>query len=127
MLMSTLRRFLLSAIVMSIVTIGTAPACNNQEPNLPSEGWFHRHHDQKPGDVKTPEALKKIRLQQGKALLEARCSMCHDAPAPSERPLEEWPAVMSSMAPRADLSEEESRMIMDYIDSVLQPADPRRR
>jgi hypothetical protein len=58
-------------------------------------------------------------IQQGKILLEARCSSCHATPQPSTHTLSEWPTVLSRMAPRAFLRESEVKLIEQYLENDL--------
>lgn len=62
----------------------------------------------------TPESL-----QQGKILLETRCSTCHPAPRPNTHTVSEWPPVLKRMGAMASLKEAEVQLIQQYIEDAL--------
>lgn len=68
----------------------------------------------------TPESL-----QQGKILLETRCSTCHPAPRPSTHTVSEWPPVLKRMGAMASLKEAEVQLIQQYIEDALKNTTPK--
>jgi cytochrome c5 len=57
-------------------------------------------------------------LAQGKIIFDNSCKKCHDLPNPTDHSAQDWVKIMNSMAPKAKLSDEQHRMVYDYIISV---------
>jgi mono/diheme cytochrome c family protein len=65
--------------------------------------------------VHAPEGATMESLRAGRKLYEAKCGGCHRLFAPGERASTQWPAIVKSMQGLFDLSEEESRFILEYL------------
>ena len=59
-------------------------------------------------------------IAEGKQLMETHCSRCHALPAPDSHTLNEWPAILNQMAPRAHLLPADQAKIEAYIRASLQ-------
>ncbi len=58
----------------------------------------------------------------GERLYRSKCSACHRAYPPSSRDRERWAAMLSRMAPRAKLSEQERALVLEYLQSNARDA-----
>jgi len=54
-------------------------------------------------------------LSEGRALFVSRCIDCHSLPAIPQYSAEQWPALVSKMAGRAHLRQEQTQVIVAYI------------
>jgi len=89
-------------------TTETAPAPSQPQDQAPSQS-----------DTSKPDAL-----QQGKILLETRCSTCHPAPRPSTHTISEWPPVLKRMGAMASLKDTEIQLIQQYLEDALKETQP---
>ncbi|MCE3236001.1 MAG: hypothetical protein K0Q50_2181 [Vampirovibrio sp.] len=67
------------------------------------------------------EASPMSLIQQGKLLMETRCSSCHPTPRANTHTLAEWPAVLQRMGRLAAMKDEEIQQIQLYLDDTLKP------
>lgn len=74
----------------------------------------------KPSDA-APQTEPLSPVQQGKILMETRCSSCHPAPRANTHTLSEWPAVLQRMARLASMKDEEVQQIQLYLEDTLKP------
>ena len=51
----------------------------------------------------------------GKTIFTARCSRCHDLPAPAKYTVQRWEVILKLMLPKARLSEEQEIHVTAYI------------
>ena len=58
------------------------------------------------------------RLAQGKTIYESACKRCHDLPNPTDFDATKWVGIMNSMAPKAKLTDDQHKMVYDYVVSV---------
>lgn len=71
-----------------------------------------------------PDTSQSNAIQQGKMLLETRCSTCHPAPRPSTHTLSEWPPVLKRMGAMASLKDAEVQLIQQYLEDALKETQP---
>lgn len=57
-------------------------------------------------------------LAQGKTIYENSCGKCHDLPEPTKYDAQKWVEIMNWMAPKAKLTEEQHKLVYDYVISV---------
>lgn len=57
-------------------------------------------------------------LAQGKTIYENSCKRCHDLPVPTDFTSVQWVGIMNSMAPKAKLTEDQHKLVYDYVVSV---------
>ncbi len=57
-------------------------------------------------------------LAQGKTIYENSCGKCHDLPEPTKYDAQKWVGIMNWMAPKAKLTEEQHKLVYDYVISV---------
>jgi|GEM_PF-4313184 len=95
-------------------------SAGTQSKDQPEQTGDLSHNPLKKHKPKKEKQLITDPIAQGKELLASRCSTCHTAPAPTVHALSDWPAVLNRMAPRAFLSPDEEKLIMQYFQSVLQ-------
>lgn len=55
-----------------------------------------------------------VDLTKGHELYTTKCAKCHDAKNPVKFSAEEWPKILSKMAPKAKLTEEEKAWVNQY-------------
>jgi hypothetical protein len=53
-------------------------------------------------------------LTKGHELYTTKCTKCHGAKNPANFTAEEWPKILSKMAPKAKLSDEEKTLVNQY-------------
>lgn len=58
------------------------------------------------------------KLAEGKTIYDNSCGKCHELPAPTAYTSEAWVGIMNSMAPKAKLTEEQHKLVYDYVVSV---------
>lgn len=54
----------------------------------------------------------------GQALLESKCTLCHDLPVPQALTSSEWREMVNTMAPNAGLSDSEKTQLLDYLEPL---------
>ena len=54
-------------------------------------------------------------LVQGKTIYEAKCGKCHDLPKPLSYSKEKWQPIMTSMAEKAKISDEDKELVYNYV------------
>lgn len=59
-------------------------------------------------------------LGKGHGIYMRQCSQCHDKRIPTQIPTREWHKIVPGMAWNAGLSEEERRLVTDYIVAASQ-------
>lgn len=61
---------------------------------------------------------------EGGRLFRSKCSGCHRAYPPEERTRAQWAEVMTRMAPKAHLQEEERAVLLWWLDARAKDASP---
>jgi len=64
--------------------------------------------------VRWPEASSES-LEKGRQLYLASCNGCHSYPDMGHYAEEQWPAIMSRMGDKSDLSEEDSELVLRFV------------
>ena len=89
-------------------------ACARVQMPRPTEADGARASGRWPGS-------SRASLERGRSLYVARCSVCHQPVEPTSIPAAEWPTHISDMKQRAGLSEEEARLIEQYLVTMASP------
>ena len=59
----------------------------------------------------------KSKLVMGQNLYETKCVKCHALPAKEKRNEEQWTIMLNKMQPKAQITDEEKRLIYVYVTS----------
>jgi cytochrome c5 len=54
-------------------------------------------------------------LEQGRQLFSSRCTKCHSLPDRGARSDERWPKILDVMGPRADLSPDQTKLVLRFV------------
>ena len=68
-----------------------------------------------------PDHATAQQLSQGRNLFTRRCLECHTLPVVTDHSRDEWPHLVSRMAPRADLTADEERSVVAYLRAATHP------
>ena len=64
------------------------------------------------------ETFAAEKLAEGKTIFENSCGKCHDLPEPTAFTSVQWVGIMNAMAPKAKLTEDQHKLVYDYVVSV---------
>ncbi|MBI4509430.1 MAG: hypothetical protein HY698_07315 [Deltaproteobacteria bacterium] len=103
-----MRRFIASALLV-VGCAGKVPHPTSTQVGRARARW--------------PDTTKES-LENGRVLLIARCSGCHELYPPAAYPATEWPELVVDMTKRSKLSAAEAEALVRYLVSVTEPAAP---
>lgn len=71
--------------------------------------------DKHPRQVEILNQFSTDQIAQGKTLMDARCSKCHDLKPTENYTIEQWEPILDAMIPKAKLLEDEGNLVRAYI------------
>ncbi len=102
----------------------TGQATQNDNQQTPPATEAAPSQGQPKDQPSQPDTSQSSAIQQGKILLETRCSTCHPAPRPNTHTIAEWPPVLKRMGAMASLKDAEVQLIQQYLEDALKETQP---
>ncbi len=98
-------RVLLAGLMTAALLL--VPSCSGSAPRVDAAMVQRAQASDPPADQAT--------LEDARAIYAARCGSCHDLPMPDSKPQAAWPHYLKTMAPKARLNAEQSRLVLEYV------------
>jgi cytochrome c5 len=101
--------FAASAFLISCSSIKTSTEKSSEKTEKTTENAA------KSLSVATSEKTAQAILDEGKTIYANSCTKCHELPETSKYTAEKWTEIMKWMAPKAKLTDEQSKLVYNYV------------
>jgi mono/diheme cytochrome c family protein len=99
------KRYIL--LIVTIAILFAIDSCNKTNPDIGSL------YTPTSADVTAKATLQE--LQQGRTLYINNCSICHGLYSPDSYTPTQWKSILSSMAPRTDMTSSQIQLVTKYV------------
>ncbi len=93
-------------------------ATSNPKTNVVSMPAIENSTPQQPASETATDEMKKVNklmIENGQKVFESKCGKCHDLKAPGNYTQERWVKLVDWMAPNAQLTPEEKKQCLAYL------------
>jgi hypothetical protein len=109
----------LNKTVQKEKSVSTAPPAVPPTPSMSTGATLSDVHSNIPTEAvemeSTPISNEQLAIQKGNTIWSSSCIKCHELYPPEERTARQWDKIMSVMAVKAELTDDEKEKVVAYL------------